>query len=117
MKKQIILILLALTGGFALPASAQTFRQCAPVTEIFISGYHACGTPIYAKRIRYGRSVQVVPLTGWELRRYHERQRQLAIARQREYQRLLAQQRLLQSRRFHNHPHARFGHLNQRRCW
>jgi len=101
MKKQLILALGLLTGGLALPAAAQhrghsQSRHHVGQVQVFISGYRSCGTPIYAKRVRYGRHFQVEPLTGYELRCYLERQRR--IAAQRAYERRLIRERYLRSR-------------------
>lgn len=89
MKKQMILILLVHTGGFALPVAAQNFhhRGCEP--EIIITGYRLCGSPVYAKRMFVGRCVRIVPVSTCEVQRYLERQRW--IAGQRAYQRQVTQ--------------------------
>lgn len=102
MKKQVILTLILLTGGLALPATAQCRSQHPVRAEVFISGYLPCGDPIYAKRVYHGRYVRVVPLTGYELRHYLERQRR--IAAQRAYER-----RLIRERAHRGYGHGR-GH-------
>lgn len=104
MKKQLILAITILLGGLALPASAQVIRHHGNYSEVFISGYRSCGTPIYAKRVHYGRSAHVVPLNGYELRRYLDRQQR--IAAQRAYERRLAQERYNRSRYIQRSPYV-----------
>lgn len=96
MKKQLILAAVLLTGGLALPAAAQHHGHQGHDTEVFISGYHSCGTPIYAKRVHNGRYQRIAPLTGYELRCYLERQQR--IANQRAYENRIARERYLRSR-------------------
>ncbi|MDB4265212.1 hypothetical protein N9891_00525 [bacterium] len=91
MKKLLILTATLLTGGLALPASAQTYRNSSPATSVFISGYLQCGTPIYSKRVRQGNVYHSQRLSHYELQRYHQRQRE--ISRQRESQRRFANDR------------------------
>lgn len=102
MKKPIVLILLVLAGGLALPASAQASypRGCHP--EIILAGYRACGSPIYFRRIPVGRHFRHVPLSPCEVRWHLEQQRQLAA--QRAYQRRFAHGRFLHARRVHGQP-------------
>ena len=81
MKKLLILATVLLTGGFALPAAAQSHRVAyTPSLQIFISGY-SHGVPIYSKRIRSGHSYRTVRLTSYERKKYLERQRYLKAQR------------------------------------
>lgn len=96
MKKLLILVATLMTGGLALPASAQGHCHQAAPTTVFISGYLPCGSPIYSKRVRVGRYYQTVRLSGYELNHYLERQRR--ISAQRDYERRIARERYIRSR-------------------
>ena len=96
MKKLLILTATLMTGGFALPAAAQGRAYSTPVNTVFVSGHLRCGTPIYSKRVRQGRHYAIQRLSGYELRRYLERQRR--INAQRDLQRRIARDRSIRSR-------------------
>lgn len=91
MKKLLILTVTLLTGGLALPATAQSRHYHGQSAEIFVSGYLPCGSPIYSKRVRQGRHTYSERLSGYELTRYLERQRR--IQAQRELERRIARER------------------------
>ncbi len=103
MKKLLILTATLLTGGMALPASAQSCRSQA--TEVYISGYLPCGSPIYSKRVRHGQHYHNERLNSYEQRRYQERQRR--IYAQRELERRIAQER---------YSRSRYGYRQTNRC-
>lgn len=105
MKKLLILTATLLTGGLALPASAQSRQHHRQTNEVFISGYRSCGTPIYSKRVRNGRYFYNQPLSSCELRTYLERQSR--IQAQLELERRIARERYIRSR---------YLPRNQRRC-
>jgi len=97
MKKILILTATLLIGGMALPAAAQSHRgHYSSSTTVFISGHLPCGSPIYSKRVRTGHHYQSQRLSGYELRRYLDRQRR--IAAQRELERRIARDRHHRSR-------------------
>ena len=96
MKKLLILAATLLTGGLVLPASAQSCRHQSQATEVFISGYLPCGSPIYSKRVRHGQHYHNERLNGYELGRYLNRQRR--IQAQRELERRIARERYHRSR-------------------
>ncbi|MDB2673945.1 hypothetical protein N9Y81_03230 [Akkermansiaceae bacterium] len=100
MKKLLILGITLLTGGLAMPASAQGHCNQAPVTTVFISGYLPCGSPIYSKQVRHGNHYHTQRLTGYELSHYLECQRRIAAQRhaaQREYQRRFERERYIRT--------------------
>ena len=105
MKKLLILTTALLTGGFALPVSAQSRHCQSQAIEIFISGYLPCGSPIYSKRVRHGQHHHNERLTGHELHRYLDRRRRVQAQRERE--RRIAQERYYGSR---------YAYRNHRRC-
>ena len=112
MKKQMILILLVLTGGFALPVAAQNFhhRGCEP--EIIITGYRLCGSPVYAKKVFVSRCVRIVPVSTCEVQRYLERQSW--IAAQRACQRQMTQVEFRRAQRAYAESYYRY--LASKRC-
>ena len=102
MKKLLILTATLLAGGLTLPTAAQSCHNQGQVTEVFISGYLPCGSPIYSKRIRYGQHYHNEQLSGYELRRYLERQRRIQM--QRELERRIARERYIRSRYVYRQP-------------
>lgn len=86
MKKLLMITTILLTGGFALPAAAQSHRgHYSSPSYVFVSGHLSCGTPIYSKRVRHGQRFYNQRLSSYELRKYLEQRRR--IAAQREYER------------------------------
>lgn len=117
MKKQMIAILFLLAGGFALPASAQHFRDRGCHAPIVITGYRACGTPVFARKLLVGRSYKFVPLRGRALRSQVDQWRRLQARR--DYERRVARERLRHARRVHPRHYRRYEtrfHPNYRRC-
>ena len=113
MKKPIILILVLLAGGFALPASAQHLRHggaCQP--EIIITGYRSCGTPVYVRKIWAGNHFRLVPLSPCEVQAHLQSQRRWE-ARQ-ALERRLALERYERARRVHPSHYRRYE--PSRRC-
>lgn len=105
MKKLLLLTATILIAGLTLPAAAQSHRRnhhCSS-TEIYISGYHPCGSPIYSKRVLNVKHYQSKSFSSYELRRYQERERRIATQRQLE--------RRLISRRY---SHSRYGNTRSR---
>lgn len=116
-----ILTLALLAGGLALPASAQCRDyHRGPSTEIFISGYLPCGSPIYSKRVQHGHRYHSERLSEYELRRYFEHQHR--IRAQRELERQIARERYLRERyaqeRYAQERYARshYGYQHPARC-
>ena len=113
MKKQMILILLVLTGGFAFPVAAQNFHHHGCKPEIIITGYRLCGSPVYAKRVFVGRCVRIVPFSTCEVQRHLERQRW--IAAKRAYKRQVTQVGFRRAQRAYAESYCRYLTSRRRR--
>lgn len=109
MKKLLILASTIIAGALATPAEAQIRSHSHGTSvQIFISGYHPCGTPIYSKRVHNGRHFSTQCLSGYELRHYLERQRRINAQR-------AIERRLINERYHRSRGHAHRG--NQRLAW
>jgi len=109
MKKLLILTATLLTGGFALPAAAQYRGHCqSQQTEVYISGYLPCGSPIYSRRT-VGQGHYNHGHGYYEQQARIQRERE--IRRRLEYQREIERQRYLASLR-HRGRHYQY----QQRC-
>ncbi|MGC6465687.1 MAG: hypothetical protein ACON38_03115 [Akkermansiaceae bacterium] len=109
MKKQLLIAATLLTGGLAVPASAQYHNNhCNTRTEVYISGYLPCGAPIYARRIVSSRPHHHLDYYREQLRIQREREyrRQLEIQRRLAYQRELERRRYYQSQRSRHYYQA-----------
>ncbi|YCM42600.1 hypothetical protein V2O64_14910 [Verrucomicrobiaceae bacterium 227] len=105
MKKLLILTATLLSGGLALPAAAQhRSHYQSQQTQIYISGYLPCGSPIYSRRTvsnghNHGRAYYEQQA---RIQREREIRRRLEIQRELERQRYLAS---LRKRGRHHQSH------------
>lgn len=105
MKKLLILAATLVTGGLALPASAQQCRPHNSHTEVYISGYLPCGSPIYKRRPVVHHHKHGYREQQARIQREYEYRRRMEIQRQIEYRRMLERQRYYSSQRRHHSYH------------
>jgi hypothetical protein len=110
MKKLLILAASLLSVGLVLPAAAQhRGHYQSQQTEIYISGYLPCGSPIYSRRpVSYGscNSSHAYYEQQARIQREREIRRRLEIQREIERQRYLASLRN-RGRSYHYQPRCR----------
>jgi len=108
MKKLLILTATLLTGGLALPAAAQyRSHYQSQQTEVYISGYLPCGSPIYSRRtVSHGHHNRAYYKQQARIQRERENRRRHEIQDEIERQHYLASRRN-RGRSYQYQPHCR----------